>query len=127
MRIISKVAAIALVLFALVPAVTAGAQNCPTYPDCVDSNEQDRGGSDAGGGAEADTGGRPSDAPAANDSGGSAGGPAAGPAGGPANAPTGALPITGGDVVGMATIGAVAIALGAVLVRRSKVAKQHPA
>ena len=34
--------------------------------------------------------------------------------------PSGSLPFTGGDVVGMTVIGAGAIALGTVLVRRSK-------
>ncbi|HYD11102.1 MAG TPA: LPXTG cell wall anchor domain-containing protein [Acidimicrobiales bacterium] len=54
------------------------------------------------------------------------------PAGGPAQAevspagaaaqqaPSGSLPLTGGDVVGMAIIGALAVGLGALLVRRSK-------
>ena len=35
-------------------------------------------------------------------------------------APSGSLPLTGGDVVGMSIIGAGAIAVGTVLVRRSK-------
>ena len=38
----------------------------------------------------------------------------------PAEAPSGSLPLTGGDVLGMSVIGAGAIAVGTVLVRRSK-------
>lgn len=116
MRLISKTAAIALLLFALVPAVTAGAQDCATDPYCVDSGDVDSGGSDAGGGAEVDNGGG---APA------SSGRPAAAESDAPASAPSGGLPITGSDVIGMAVVGAVAIALGAVLVRRSKVSKRQ--
>ena len=51
-----------------------------------------------------------------------------GPSGGPAQvevpaaqqAPSGGLPLTGSDVVGMTIIGAGAVAIGTVLVRRSK-------
>jgi LPXTG-motif cell wall-anchored protein len=43
-----------------------------------------------------------------------------GPAPAAAQAPSGGLPLTGGDVVGMTVIGAGAIAVGTVLVRRSK-------
>lgn len=122
MRIISKVAAIAIVLFAAVPAVTAGAaEDCTTASYCKDVEGNDAGSSDTGGGgAEVDDGPGPanSDGPANVES----DGPAA-----PVRAPSGGLPITGGDVLGMATVGAVAIALGGVLVRRSKVAKQRAA
>ena len=133
MRIIPKVAAIAVGLFALAPAVTAGAaQNACTegaYVCPIDEIDE-TGGSDAGGGgAEVDD--RPAPAssggPAKVESGGPANVESGNPVGGPVNAPTGGLPITGGDVLGMATVGAVAIALGGVLVRRSKVAKHRSA
>lgn len=42
------------------------------------------------------------------------------PAAAAQEAPSGGLPLTGGDVVGMTIIGAGAVAIGTVLVRRSK-------
>lgn len=45
------------------------------------------------------------------------------PAVAPSTAPSGELPFTGGDVIGLTIIGAGALGLGTVLVRRSKAAK----
>jgi hypothetical protein len=59
-------------------------------------------------------------------SGGAAGAeaaPAAASAPAAATAPSGSLPFTGGDVAGMTIIGAAALAMGLVLVNRSKKAK----
>ncbi|MEN3273083.1 MAG: hypothetical protein V7636_1844 [Actinomycetota bacterium] len=42
----------------------------------------------------------------------------------PQSAPAGELAFTGGDVLGMTVIGAGALGLGTILVRRSKAAKQ---
>ena len=39
-------------------------------------------------------------------------------------APSGSLPFTGGDVVGLTVVGAAALAVGALLVRRSRAMKQ---
>ena len=39
------------------------------------------------------------------------------------SAPTGSLPFTGGDVVGITVIGAAALGLGTIMVRRSKAAQ----
>lgn len=64
-----------------------------------------------GGGAGADTG-----APGSADT----GAPASAEAPAATTAPSGSLPFTGGDVVGMVIIGAGAVALGSVLVLRSK-------
>ena len=50
--------------------------------------------------------------------GGSTGGPAAAQTAQPA--PGGSLPITGGDVAGLAVLGAAAVGAGVVLVRRSR-------
>lgn len=67
------------------------------------------GGGEAGAPGEAETGGGGEVA---------AGGAETGAAG--AAAPSGTLPVTGGDIAGLALIGAGAVAAGAVLVRRSR-------
>lgn len=108
-KTILKVAAIALVLLTLIPTRAATAQDCTTEVYCTSAADRDVGSADNGDAETAPNAGTP--AAPANQS------------GGPVSAPTGALPITGGDVVGMAVIGAVTIALGSALVHRSKHAR----
>jgi len=94
---------------------TASAQACTAGDDyCTPPNVDDNGAEVEPGDSEAPTGG-PIDVEV----------PTGGPAQvetqpQPAAAPTGGLPLTGGDVLGMAGIGAGAVAIGTVLVRRSK-------
>lgn len=132
MKIIIKLAAIALLLFGLVPAVSAGAQaTCeqdycaPTDNEGPGTDEGAEGGStdNSGGGAEVDAGGA-EDAGGAATPGSGANTVGGGAGAGAATAPSGALPITGSDIVGIAALGAVAVALGALLVKRSKAARQ---
>lgn len=145
MRIMSKVAGTAVLLFTLFPAVAAHAQVDCSRADYCNPDTPDVGGSDSG--SDVDT-----------PRGGSAGGPAGGPVSGgtagtggttgggtdvlgaeseaptgavsaesggaaAATAPSGALPITGGDVIGIAAFGAAAVGLGTILVKRSKAAR----
>ena len=110
-----KVAAIALLL-AFAPATAAGAQTCTDDPAYCESVENDGAGADTEVSPSADegvTGGGNAEAGANADAGAGA-----------ATAPSGTLPFTGGDVVGIAIIGAAAIGLGALLVRRSKAGHQ---
>jgi hypothetical protein len=124
MKHISKVAALgALGIAVLLPTSAHAAEGQCTDPASVDYCSP---GTPSGGGvlpSESEQGG-----------GGSAGGPATAeqtpsgvPVGAPAAAettpaaaPSGSLPFTGGDVVGMTIIGAGALGLGTVLVRRTK-------
>lgn len=97
MRITTRAAAAAALSIAfLVPATAASAQYT------------------GGGGAEVE----PDDGdvlPADEELNGAEAGPAA-----VETAPTGSLPITGGDVVGLTVAGGGAIAIGALMVRRSR-------
>ena len=145
MKIQLKVAASALLVFTLFPAVAAHAQTDCARADYCNPDTPDSGGSDEGssgqpggvivggpageetsrggaGGAAGEDGaevlGAESEAPTDADAVGAEAGAAA------ATAPSGSLPITGGDVVGIAALGAVAVGLGTVLVKRSKAARQ---
>ena len=110
MKIISKLAALGVLLFALFPAVAAGAVDCASDPYCnPDTPAVDSGGSD--------TDVLPAEAEAEDEGTGAetTGGPAAAE-----TAPSGSLPFTGTDVAGIAVLGAVAVGVGVVMVRRSK-------
>lgn len=182
MKTFSKIAALALLLLALVPATAAQAQDCSQDPYCNpdtpsnDSNDRnddddtdvedsdfeecvedgvgesddtlgeecetprgelcdEQNGGAANGGTDDedvcdDTDVLPSESENTPTGGGTdtGAGDAEGPAGAAAEAdaataPSGALPLTGGDIIGMAAIGAVALGLGTVLVRRSRTMK----
>jgi len=85
--------------------------------DEVECNEVRGGGAESGEGVLDSSEGAPGSAE--TDATGGAG-EGESPAAAQQTAPSGSLPITGGDVVGMTIIGAGALAVGTVLVRRSR-------
>lgn len=106
MKLISRVAVAGVALLAVfLPLASAGAQEC-TPPYCNPSVPT------GGGDVLANSEEKPADLVQ----------PAAAQAAPSASA--GELAFTGGDVVGMTIIGAGALGLGTILVRRSKAAKQ---
>lgn len=127
MKILSKVAALAAMLLVLVLPTAAGAQTYPgpSSPDLpptdtptgggddgdVLGDDEEQGGGVVGGPSTADNDGVLGD--------GTVGAPATAEVSG-GTAPSGSLPITGGDVVGLALIGGAAVGAGALLVRRSR-------
>ena len=141
MKIQLKVAASALLVFTLFPALAANAQTDCARADYCNPDTPDSGGSDEG--SSGQPGGVIVGGPAGEETSRGGAGGAAGEDGaevlgaeseaptdadavgaGAATAPSGSLPITGGDVVGIAALGAVAVGLGTVLVKRSKAARQ---
>jgi LPXTG-motif cell wall-anchored protein len=112
MKILSKVAALAVLLVGLVlPAAAAGAQQtypAPAAPEVQSSNDAPPVVDDGEVLAEEEV----------RDGGAVLG--VEDVAGTSDEAPSGALPLTGGDVVGLAAIGAAAVGIGALLVRRSR-------
>ncbi|HEX4906753.1 MAG TPA: hypothetical protein VFU93_14945 [Acidimicrobiales bacterium] len=158
MRMMSKVAGTAVLLFTLFPAVAANAQVDCARADYCNPNTPDVGGSDSGSDVDTDqprgdSAGGPGGAPVSGGAAGSGGTTDDGTAGNggttgggtavlgaeseaptgavsaesggaaAATAPSGALPITGGDVIGIAAFGAAAVGLGTILVKRSKAAR----
>jgi LPXTG-motif cell wall-anchored protein len=130
MRIFSKLAVLGLLLFTLFPAVAAQAQDCGQDPYCNPDtpDEPDRDANDDNKPDDPDA--SPSDdetdvlpSESEDPSGDSAEVPVGGGAeveGAAQAAPSGSLPITGADVVGIVALGAAALGLGTVLVRRSR-------
>lgn len=110
MKLISRLAVAGVALLAVfLPLASAGAQEQPSTCSPPYCNPQvPTGGGDVLANNE--------EKPAALEQ------PAAAEA--PRSAPAGELAFTGGDVVGMTVIGAGALGLGTILVRRSKAAKQ---
>lgn len=147
MRITTKALALAALVFAVAFPATAASAACDTSPYC-NPDTPNAGGSDSGrtGGGDFDTtidrsdpegdsgGGSVGDVEGEESTGGAgevlpessvdSGGEPAGVASAGVeterSAPSGTLPLTGGDVVQLAVIGAGAIGLGALLVRRSR-------
>lgn len=128
MAISKKAAVLTAIMFSLaVPAAPAFAQ--AVDDDYVGGNpiEVPAGGETGGAGSgETPAGGEtgeisiPGGETGGELAGEEAGGDDTGAAGAAQTAPTGSLPITGGDAVGLAVIGAAAVATGTVLVRRSR-------
>ena len=123
MRIIPKLAASAVLVFALSSAAAVQAKDCsgdrycspdtPTNPATDSGTDTDV----SPGSAEAPATGTETDGAPAGEL------PISDELPATAEAPSGSLPITGSDVVGIAAIGAAALGLGTVLVRRSRTMK----
>jgi 5'-nucleotidase len=129
MKILSKVAALAVLLVGLVlPAVAAGAGAEQTYPAPPAPDVQSSSDGEVLGEEDVrDDGEAPTGVLGESETNGGAVLGEEDVAGISDEAPSGSLPLTGGDVVGMAVIGAAAVGIGAVLVRRSRSAQRTAA
>ena len=110
MKRLTKIASVAGVAVAsFLPMAAAGATDTCQPPYCNPKPPTPSGGED--GGVLPSEQEKPAVTPASSSNGSSS------------EAPTGELPFTGGDVAGLAIIGAGALGLGAVMVRMSKRAR----
>jgi hypothetical protein len=126
MKTTSKIAGIgALLLASFLPMTAAHAADC-NPPYCNPNVPTTGGSSDSGGVLPSESEKPPVTETAGEPAAVEIEAPAAAETPAPAaveSAPSGSLPFTGGDVVGLTVIGAGALAIGTVLVRRSRKAR----